>query len=224
MKIGSSRLRAFGLLVVCAGAGSALTVSVSNLTRPAQAQAQAALPAVGVVDEDILAEGYKDYQNAIGALDKRAQDLDEKIPAREYLNDTEGARFDALIVMPAFTPAQQTELNGLITTGKNRKAEYMDLVGKANRTPKDEARRVELQAFSTKNGPNLQKISQSLVDALRTEQEKVDKAYTDKANTVVMQVASERKMTAVMRKKALVWWADNADITQEVLKRLNPKP
>ena len=220
----ASRLRVLPLMIACTGAGLALSFSFSALA-PAPAQAQVgALPAtVGVVDEDVLATDYKEYQNAISALDKRAQDLDEKIPAREYLDDKEGTLFDTLIVLPTLTPTQQTQLNGLIATGKAKKAELTNLVGNPNRTSKDEARRLELQALSTRNDPNLRKISQGLVDSLRTEQSKVDEFYTARANTVVTQVAAEKKMVAVMRKKALVWSADNIDITQEVLRRLNPK-
>ena len=169
--------------------------------RPSRSPAAAPV-LVGVVDEDKLADGYKEYQSAIGALDKRAQDLEAKIPAREYLNDAQGTRFDALIVLPTLTPAQTTELDGLVKIGTDNKAEYIGLVGKANRTDADTKRLQELQALSAKNTPNLQRLSQTLLELLRTQQDKVDKDYTDRANQVVIQVAGEKKMVAVLRKKS----------------------
>ena len=67
----------------------------------------------------------------------------------------------------------------------------------------------------------MQRLSQNLLEAIRKQQDDVDKSYTDKANSVVQQVATEKKLYAVLRKKALVWSADSIDITNDVLKRLN---
>lgn len=211
-----SRLRALPLLATLGVASALAFVPAAPL-----AHAQGLPSTVGVVDEDKLADGYKAYQTAIAELDKRAQGLDAKIPAREYLNETEGKAFDSLIVLPTLAAPQQTQLDGLVKTGTDKKAEFLSLIGNANRTPANNARLKELQDVATKNGPNLQRLSQNLLEAIRKQQDDVDKNYTDKANSVVIQVASEKKLQAVLRKKALVWSADNIDITAEVLKRLN---
>ena len=211
-----SRLRALPLL-----ATFGLTCALAYLPAAPVAHAQALPSTVGVVDEEKLADGYKQYQTAIGDLDKRAQGLDAKIPAREYLNETEGKAFDSIIVLSKLSPAQQTQLDGLVKTGNDRKAEFLGLIGKADRTPADNTRLKELQDIASKNGPDLQRLSQNLLEAIRKQQDEVDKSYTDKANSVVIQVATEKKLGAVIRKKALVWSADNLDITEEVLKRLN---
>ena len=213
-----AQLRALPLLATL---GLACAFAVVAVRPAANAQTQALPSSVGVVDEDKLADGYKEYQNAIGALDKRAQGLDTKIPAREYLNDTEGKAFDSIIVLATLAPSQQAQLDGLVKTGTDRKAEYLGLVGKSNRTPADNARLKELQDISTRNGPDLQRLSQNLLETIRKQQDDVDKKYTDKANSVVIRIAGEKKLVAVMRKKALVWSADNIDITEEVLKSLN---
>ena len=176
---------------------------------------------VGVVDEDKLADGYKAYQTAIAEVDKRAQGLDAKIPAREYLNEGEGKVFDSLIVMATLSAAQQTQLDGLVKTGNDRKAQFLGLIGNASRTPADNTKLKELQDLATKNGPDLQRLSQNLLEAIRKQQDDVDKSYTDKANSVVQQVATGKKLSAVLRKKALVWSADSIDITADVLKQLN---
>ena len=176
---------------------------------------------VGVVDEEKLADGYKLYQTAIGDLDKRAQGLDSKIPAREYLNETEGKAFDSIVVLDKLSPAQQTQLDGLVTTGNARKAEFLGLIGNASRTPANNARLTELQTIASKNAPDLQRLSQSLLEAIRKQQDDVDKSYTDKANSVVIRIATEKGLSAVIRKKALVWSKDSIDITDEVLKALN---
>ena len=217
MTIFSRPARARALLLAVFGVSSALTLFSAPVAR-----AQALPTSVGVVDEDKLADGYKAYQDAIKALDARAQDLDSKIPAREYLNDTEGTKFDALVVLPTLTPAQQTELSALVKVGSDRKAEYFGLVGKANRTPADNNRFKELQDIASKNAAVLQSLSQTLLESIRKQQDDTDKNYTDKANSVVVRIASERKLVAVLRKKALVWSADSVDITAEVLKALNP--
>ncbi len=211
-----SRLRTLPLLATLGLASACVLVPTLTI-----AQTQAIPSTVGVVDEDKLADGYKAYQNAIADLDKRAQGLDAKIPAREYLNDTEGKAFDSLVVLSTLAPSQQTQLDGLVKTGTDRKAEFLGLIGNANRTPANNARLKELQDIATKNGADLQRLSQNLLEAIRKQQDDVDKSYTDKANSVVIQVAAEKKLVAVLRKKALVWSADNIDITAEVLKRLN---
>ena len=209
-----SRLRALPLL-----ATFGLSCAVALVPTPRAAHAQTMT--VGVVDEDKLADGFKAYQTAISDVDKRAQGLDAKIPAREYLNDSEGKAFDSIIVLPALAPSQQTQLDGLVKTGNDRKTEFLGLIGNASRTPADNTRLKELQDMATKNGPDLQRLSQNLLEAIRKQQDDVDKSYTDKANSVVQQVAMEKKLLAVLRKKALVWSADSIDITQDVLKRLN---
>lgn len=199
--------------------GLASTLAFAPAARVAHAQPVS--NSVGVVDEEKLADGYKLYQTAIGDLDKRAQGLDAKIPAREYLDAGEGKAFDSVIVLATLSPAQQTQLDGLVKTGTDRKAEFLGLIGKASRTPADDARLKVLQDMSSKNGPDLQRLSQNLLEAIRKQQDDVDKSYTDKANSVVIQVATEKKLDAVIRKKALVWSKDSIDITEEVLKRLN---
>lgn len=210
-----SRLRTLPLLATLGIASAFAFVPAAPV-----AHAQAT-PTFGVVDEDKLADGFKAYQTAIADVDKRAQGLDAKIPAREYLNETEGKAFDGLVVLPALAASQQTQLDGLVKTGNDHKAEFLGLIGNAARTPENNKRLTELQAIATKNGPDLQRLSQNLLEAIRKQQDDVDKSYTDKANSVVIQVASEKKLFAVIRKKALVWSADSIDITQDVLKRLN---
>ena len=212
-----ARLRAVPLLLAVFGIGSALALAP---TVPV-AHAQGLPSTVGVVDEDKLADSYKAYQTAISDLDKRAQSLDARIPAREYLNEVDGKNFDALIVSPTLTPAQQTQLDALVTTGSNNKAEYIGLAGNPNRTAKDNARLKELQDTAARNASGLQLLSQNLLEAIRKQQDETDKTYTDRANSIVVTIAGEKKLVAVLRKKALVWSADNVDITDEVLKRLN---
>ena len=210
-----SRLRTLPLLATLGLASAFVFVPAAPI-----AHAQPA-PTVGIVDEDKLADGFKAYQTAIAEVDKRAQGLDAKIPAREYLNEGEGKVFDGLVVLPALSPAQQTQLDGFVKTGNDRKAEFLGLIGNANRTPANNARLKELQDIATKNSPELQRLSQNLLEAIRKQQDDVDKSYTDKAQSVVIQVAAEKKLLVVIRKKAVVWSADSVDITEDVLKRLN---
>lgn len=205
--------------------GAALTlmlacgVFATTAVTPRAAHAQNA--AIGVVDEDKLADGYKKYKDAVDAIDKRAQSLDSQIPARELLSDEEGKSFDTLIALPNPTPAQSSQLTTLVKTGMDKRATYMGLVGKANRTDAETKEMKAMQDQMTKNGPALRTLSDTLLAAIRQQQDDTDKQYTDRANSVVAQVAADKKFVLIVRKKALVWSADSADITDEVLKRLN---
>ena len=191
------------------------------VARPLPAQAQAQTLQVGVVDEDKLADGFKKYADAVAAIDKRAQDLDAKIPAREFLSQEEGKTFDAIIVNLSPSAAQSAQLDDLVKTGTARRAEYLGLVGKAVRTPEETARMKVLQDYSTQNTQQLQKLSEQLLQGVRQQQDATDKQYTDQANTVVAQVAQDKKLLMIVRKKALIYSADAVDITQDVLNRLN---
>ena len=188
----------------------------------AQAQApQSPATAIGVVDEDKLADGFKKYANAVAAIDKRAQDLDAKIPSREFLSPDEGRSFDTLIVIAAPSAVQSTQLDTLVTTGATRRKEYLDLVGQAVRSDVQSNRMQVLQNYSTQNQPQLRQLSDQLLQLVRAQQDATDKQYTDQANGVVAQVAQDRKLAMIIRKKALIYSSDAVDVTGEVLNRLN---
>lgn len=177
--------------------------------------------AIAVIDEDKLADGYIAYKNAIDALDKRAQTLDSQVPAREYLSDAEGKAFDALIVVAGPSAAQNAQLQTLIKSGLDKRATYMSLIGKANKTPKDLADIKALQDQGAKNGPLLRAVSESLLASIRKQQDDTDKLYTSRADAAIATMAAEKKLSVVMRKKALVWSLPAIDVTDDVLKRLN---
>ena len=193
--------------------------AASSAFAPQVAHAQNVM--VGVVDEDKLADGYKKYKAAVDAIDKRAQSLDSQIPAREHLSDEEGKTFDALIVKTNPTPAENAQLDALIKSGMDKRATFMGLIGKATRTPEETAQMKALQDQAARNAPALRTTSDSLLATIRQQQDDTDKQYTDRANSVVAQVAADKKFMLIVRKKALVWSAEAIDITDEVLKRLN---
>ena len=188
---------------------------------PRAAHAQGAVPIIGIVDEDKLAEKYTAYRTAIEALDKRAQSVDLQLTARELLTDADGAAFDALVVKAARTPAEETQLQGLMKTGNDLRAEYMGLLPKAQRTPAETARIKALEDQARNTAPKLRTLSDTLYNDIKKQQEDTDKLFTDKANNVIGQVASDKKMLAVFRQRAVIWNAPATDITDEVVKRLN---
>lgn len=195
--------------------------SAVSVVRPPSAQAQGQAVLIGVVDEDKLADGFKKYANAVAAIDKRAQDLDAKIPAREFLSPDEGKSFDALIVVATPSTVQTTQLGALVDTGTTRRKEYLNLVGQAVRTDVQSSRMQVLQNYSTQNQPQLRQLSDQLLQLVRAQQDATDKQYTDQANGVVAQVAQDRKLAMIIRKKALIYSSDAVDVTSEVLGRLN---
>jgi len=201
-------------------AALSLFSAVSTL-HPTSAAAQGQTIQIGVVDEDKLADGFKKYADAVAAIDKRAQDLDAKIPAREFLSPDEGRPFDTLIVKTSLSTAESAQLEDLVKTGTGRRTEYLGLVGKAVRTDPETTRMQTLQGYSTANGPQLRQLSDQLLQLVRTQQDATDKLYTDRANAVVAQVAQDKKLLMIVRKKALIYSSDAVDVTSEVLGRLN---
>ncbi len=193
--------------------------STTSTLAPRAVHAQAL--SVGVVDEDKLAEGYKKYKDAVEAIDKRAQSLDSQIPAREYLSDDEGKTFDTLIIKPTPTAAESAQLQAIIKTGMDKRAQFMGLIGKSARSEAETAQMKAMQDQAARNTSALRGTSDLLLAAIRQQQDDTDKTYTDRANSVIATVAGDKKFMMVVRKKALVWSMPTIDITDEVLKRLN---
>ncbi|MDF2441577.1 MAG: hypothetical protein JWN98_2561 [Abditibacteriota bacterium] len=189
-----------------------LTVSL-----PALAQA----PSIGVLDEDQLAEGYTKYREAALALDKQAKELDTQLDARELLNEAEGRRFDELIVKEKRAEAEETEFQNLLKAGAGRRAENAGLIGKATRSDAESARLKALNDQAQANGPAVDAIENRLFDAMKKRQQSLEDDYTNRANQVIQQVAEDKKLALVWRKRAIIWNAPATDITNEILARLN---
>jgi len=183
--------------------------------------AQAQVANVGVVDEAKLGLEYKKYKEAMDANEKRADDVEGKLAARELLTDTEGKQFDDLIRKAAPSPAETTSLTTLVTSGTNRRAEYLGLVGKATRTDAETARMKALEADATRNAPALQKVMDDIFNDLKKQRAEIEQQHLDKASKVIEQVAGDKKLTIVISKRSVIWNAAALDITDEVLSRLN---
>ena len=181
--------------------------------------------ALGVVDEDKVGDKYDQFIKAITGLDEQARKLDrDKMPAREFLDEAQGARFDILVIKSVagvLKANEEAELQGLVDSGTKRREEWTGLLSLANKNGK-EARIKELQDLAAKNSSAVTKIANDLFDAIKKRQEEIERQYTDRANDIIKQVAAEKKLAMVMRKKAVVWNSpDVVDITDEVIKRLN---
>ena len=178
---------------------------------------------IGVLDENKLSDGYTKYQDAMKVIDDKAQSLDEQLKARDLLDNDEGAKFDLLIVKANRTPDEQTQLDALIKSGNDRRAELLALSGKASRTDAETKRITELQTMLKSNGDAVQKLQDTLLKSLLDEKHATEKKYTDLANQIVIAVAKDKKLTIVLSKSAVVWNADNVDITDDVIKQVNKK-
>jgi len=176
---------------------------------------------VGIIDEDKLADGYTKYKDAVVALDKQVQELDAQLDSRELLNETEGKAFDELIAVAKRSDAEATRLQNLVKAGSGRRAEILGLIGKAARTADDDKRMKELNDQSAVNAGAVRSIQDKLYDQIKQNQEKIDNQFTSRANEVITQVAADKKLTLVWRKRAIIWNADSVDITAAVLERLN---
>jgi len=178
---------------------------------------------IGVLDENKLSDGYTKYQDAMKVIDDKAQSLDEQLKARDLLDNDEGAKFDLLIVKANRTPDEQTQLDALIKSGNDRRAELLALSGKASRTDAETKRITELQTMLKSNGDAMQKLQDTLLKSLLDEKHATEKKYTDLANQIVIAVAKDKKLTIVLSKSAVVWNADSVDITDDVIKQVNKK-
>lgn len=176
---------------------------------------------IGVVDEEKLGQNYTKYKNAVSDIEKRAQGLDGQLSARLLLNGDESKQFDTLIAKANRSAAEEADLKKLVDTGTARQTEYNGLLGTVTKSDKDKARMKELEGQAESNKASLQHLQDDLYAKMKQEQESTDKQYTDRANTVIKQVAEAKKLALVVRKVAVVWSADSTDITDEVLKQLN---
>jgi Skp family chaperone for outer membrane proteins len=187
-------------------------------------QARAAdAPTIGILDEVKLGDGYTKYRTAVDELNQRAKKLEEQLRARAVLNETEGKRFDELFNKPEPAPAETAELEALIKTGVERGKNYIDLSGKASRTPDEDKLIKEVETNKKASEPVLSKLEDSMFQDLQVRERTTDKKYIELANIEVQKVAADKKLAAVLRKDAVAWFSPSVDITDEVLKRLNGK-
>lgn len=187
----------------------------------ARASVRAQSPGIGIIDEDKLAQGYTRYREALVRLDKQAQDMDARLQSRELLEPESAKRFDFLILKDNRSAAEDTELDNLSKKGTALRAEQLGLIGKVDRSDGDNRRLEQLNGAAQINGGALQSLSDKLFESYKTRQTKIDDENTDKANKVIEQVAADKKLALVWRKRAVIWNASALDITDEVLARLN---
>lgn len=176
---------------------------------------------VGTLDEDKLADEYKAYKDALDEIEARAKGIDSKLEARELLSPDEGTKFDALIVKTPRSAAEDGTLAGFVKTGADRRAEYLALIAKSNRTTDEEAKMKQLLGYSQGNDAALRTLSNQLFGAIKTEQEAAETKYTKQANDTIADVAKKKGLKLVVRKRALVWSDDAVDITKDVITAVN---
>lgn len=178
---------------------------------------------LGVLDEGKLSDEYTSFQEAMQAIDQRAQNLDEQLKARDLLDAKEGERFDTLIIKLELSEDEQKELDGLLKSGNDRRNDLQSLSGKASRTDEDNARVEELRNILRTNTDAAQKLQDELLKGLLDQKHKTEEEYIKRANDTVAEIAKQKKLDLVLSKGAVVWNAPSVDITEDVLKKLNKK-
>lgn len=210
---GKSRKQVWAALAACA-----LSFGLFAGTAPVQA----ADPVnVGVLDEMKLGEGYVKYRTAVDELTQYAQKLEARLQAREVLNATEAKKFDELIGKSKPSSEESAELEALVKAGGERRRKYTELAGKAERSAEEDQFLKDVQADIKTNEEAVNRLEDTMFEELKARERETDKEYIDKANREVQKVATDKKLTAVLRKDAVAWFAPTVDITDEVLKRLN---
>lgn len=185
--------------------------------------AHAADVKLGVLDEAKLSDEYTAFQEAMKAVDQRAQNLDEQLKARDLLDEKEGGRFDTLIIKLDLSEEEQKELDELLKSGNGRLNELQSLSGKASRTDDDNARVEELRNILKTNAGSTQKLQDELLKGLLDQKHETEEKYIKQANNTVAEIAKQKKLDLVLSKGAVVWNAPSVDITEDVLKKLNKK-
>lgn len=180
-------------------------------------------PSIGILDEVKLGDGFTKYRTAVDELNLRAKKLEAQLRARAVLDETDGKRFDELFNKPEPTEKETTELDSLIKTGTERGKSYLDLSGKASRTPDEDKLIKDVETNKKANEQTLSKLEDSMFQDLQVRERATDKQYIDLANIEVQKVAADKKLMVVLRKDAVAWFSPSVDITDEVLKRLNGK-
>lgn len=187
----------------------------------ARGSAWAQAPGIGIIDEDKLAQGYTRYRESLVKLDQQAQEMDAKLQARELLDAESARRFDLLVLKENRNGAEDAELEALSKKGTALRAEQLGLIGKVDRSDADNKRLEQLNGASQLSGGAIQSLSDKLFESYKVRQTKIDDENTNKANKVIEQVAADKKLALVWRKRAVIWNAKALDITDEVLSRLN---
>ena len=207
-KLKKCSARAAGVLVLC---------SAVWFGGVAQAQTEK----VGIIDEAELAEGYTSYKNAKNALDERLQKLDAQVPARQWLDEKDTARFDVLVKKDSLTTIENTELTNLVKAGLDRNNRYIQLAAKPNRSDAEVAEFKKIEESVAKNRQGTRALQDELQNAMQTRDETLDKDYANKALGVIKLIAEQKGLLVVMRKAAVVWSNNSIDITQEAIKLMN---
>jgi Skp family chaperone for outer membrane proteins len=210
-RLATSHLLALGLAF---GAG----VTVPAFVSPAQAQTA---PTIGVLDEEALVDGDNKFQLAIAGFDARIKSLDSKLLSREFLTEDEAKTFDSLVGKEKPTPAEATQLDTVVKSGTAKRSEYDSIISNPNRSDADNKRYQELQQLMAKNRPGLEKSRNDLKNLLDIQLKTLRDEGDARVNSVITQVANDKKLSVVLRKSVVFWSAPTLDITAEVMKRLN---
>ena len=212
MRLVDLKHRCIGIAVVCMVVVCGRAVRADDLS-------------VGVVDEDLLDAKYEKFRAVEADIDKKAQDIEVKLAARRWLGDTDAKRFDELIQMDTTTADQNTEMDHFVKVGSDTNAEYLGLAGRVNPSDADTARLKVLKDIEQINQPQVQHLEDVLLDKIKQQQEKTFDQYMNIVNNVLAQVAEEKHLSMIVRKRALIWSAKRFDITDDVLAKLNaPTP
>ena len=109
----------------------------------------------------------------------------------------------------------------MVTTGADRRTSYLALIAKTNRTADEEGKIKQYLEYSKGNDAALRAIGDKLFGKIKQDQDDAEKKFTEQANNVIIDVAKKKGLKVVVRKRALVWSADEVDITKDVLAQLN---
>ena len=197
---------------------AAALIMMGAMARPSFAQAQQ----IGVVDMDKLAQNYTRYKEADARVKAQIETLNEQIGARVLLDPTEGARFDELVVKQNRSKDEEAAFQALVKAGLDRSAERTQLNGKT-RSAEEETRLKTLNDMNAANVDAFRKISDKVFSDMQTSMKAQEDEITQQFKDTIAKVAADRKLLLVVDTDIALWHAPAADITDEVLKRLNKK-
>ncbi len=198
--------------------GLPLVLPGSPLIKAAQAQAA---PIIGVVDGEKINNNFPKLKAALDVIEKRKQALRSQLDGRVFLAEADTKSFDALILKPTRTAAEDTQLAALAKKGNDRRDEYNALVAKANKSADDTARIKAIEDESQKTAPTLQSVIEAVDQTVIKQEQDTEDQFRSQIVKAVEQVANQRKLVVVVGKQAVAWSSATTEITDDVVAILN---
>lgn len=220
----------------CPLALAALLVGVGGkfAVAPANAGEQPVVPSIGVVDMERVSEEslpYKDANKELQALQKSLNDNMQEVAGYTLLTAPETNELVAILDAKDLTAAQKARLSELKKAAADRDKEFNTLMQTQSPSAEQKKRLQELNALRNGREQVLGELNQKYQASFRQKLQDVDARLGKSVGEIINEVAKAQKLTVVLSKSVIITlerkqdvvFFGGADITDEVIKRLNQR-